>query len=156
MERFWNKVKFPDYIGTDECWEWQAYRTKNGYGGVWLRGEMTRAHRFSYEISVGTIPLGLCVLHRCDNRLCVNPAHLFLGTKTDNARDMCQKGRQAHVRGEAHGLAKLTEADVIEIRRLYATGDHPQREIGALFGVCQVNVGDIVNGDTWAHIKNKG
>ena len=92
LKRFWDKVD-----KADGCWEWTACLKKgkkgNGYGFFWLHGKNFRAHRFSWIINFGNISDGLCVLHRCDNRRCVRPDHLFLGTVTDNNVDAIKKGR---------------------------------------------------------------
>jgi hypothetical protein len=87
-ERFWAKVRT-----SKGCWEWTAC-TRNGYGRLGLNGGVADAHRLSWEMHYGQIPNGLCVLHHCDNRLCVRPDHLFLGTRGDNIADMDAKGRR--------------------------------------------------------------
>lgn len=94
-ERFWSRVK-----KTDSCWNWIGGISPSGYGrfSIGLRGHF--AHRKSYEINIGRIPNNLCILHKCDNRHCVRPDHLFLGTRLDNARDMVNKGRS--IRGDSH------------------------------------------------------
>lgn len=90
--RFWGRA----ILAPSGCREWQGSLGSNGYGQVYYRGRQHKAHRVSWIESHGTIPAGLCVLHRCDNRRCINPEHLFLGTVADNARDMMEKGRCSH------------------------------------------------------------
>jgi Autographiviridae endonuclease len=135
--------------GPDACWPWKASRNKGGYGlaTVPCSGQEL-AHRQSYKVNVGPIPDGLWVLHKCDNRCCQNPRHLFLGTRLDNVRDMHAKGRAADHRGTENPKAKLTPEEVRAIRK--ATGD--QWVIGAKFGVEQSTVSSIKLRKTWKHI----
>lgn len=93
IERFLDKIKLPANL--HDCWEWNAGRsTAQGYGVFYLNNKPIGAHRFSYEHFNGSIPVGLWVLHTCDNRPCVNPFHLFVGTAQDNISDMIKKGRK--------------------------------------------------------------
>ncbi len=148
QERFDEKYQIVEPGG---CWLWTASLFQTGYGKIG-RGSRTDdtkrvdgAHRVSWELHRGPIPSGIQVLHRCDVRCCVNPAHLFLGTQGDNIRDMMAKRRGPT--GEAHGSAKLTDAQVIEIRAL--GGTMSQRKIGERFGVTQSNISAIVRKKTW-------
>lgn len=152
IARFWSKVK----IGNpDECWEWQANLDAKGYGhfqlveGNPLGRTNPRSHRVSWFIAFGTIPENYCVCHKCDNRKCVNPHHLFLGTYDDNNKDRAEKGRSAV--GENAPTAKLTEADVLEIRKMISEGI-TQREIARMFNVAHVAIGNISRGQTWKHL----
>jgi len=77
----------------DECWEWNGTIQNTGYGAKWIKGKQFHTHRLAYAWANGPIPNGMCVCHKCDNKICVNPGHLFLGTQTDNLQDMCRKGR---------------------------------------------------------------
>lgn len=137
--------------GPDECWLWSR-GTNRGYGAHWVGNTTVGAHRFSWEREHGPVPDGLCVLHKCDVRACVNPAHLFLGTKTDNMIDKVNKGRQAHSRGEAAGGVKLSDEDVQEIRNLLQDKSLRQRDIAQAFGVCQMTISLIKRRKTWSHI----
>ena len=145
-DRFNSNVCRDDGTG---CWNWTAYKDKNGYGRIGVNYTSRPAHRVSYEMYCGEIPDGMMVLHSCDNASCVNPGHLSLGTHSENMADMVKKGRQ--VRGAAHKrpCAKLTETDVIAIRA--ATGVL-QRELAAQYGVGQDEISRIRSGKRWNHL----
>jgi hypothetical protein len=133
----------------NHCWEWIGRVKSTGYGYMRAYGRSIGTHRFSWGLHRGPIPDGLHVLHRCDNRACVNPAHLFLGTNADNMHDKFVKAKQA--RGEGHGNAKLTDAAVREIRRRAAAGEG-LTAIGRSLGVGQTTVSYVVKGRTWKHV----
>lgn len=151
-DRFWEKV---DRRGEDDCWPWGGKTTTAGYGQI-SRGRnadgLVYAHRLSYEMAKGPIPDGLVIRHRCDNRVCVNPRHLDVGTYADNSRDCVERGRTAKHQGEAHPQAKVTEADVLEIRRLVSSGVS-QGAVAARFGMSQQGVSNIVTRRNWSHLS---
>jgi DNA-binding CsgD family transcriptional regulator len=128
------------------CWLWLSNLHHRGYGIIIIRGSNRRAHRVAWEVYRGPIPEGMLVCHKCDVRSCVNPDHLFLGTPKINSADMTAKGRQA--RGERHGIAKLTNEDVLNIRRDGRT----QRQIAKAFGVSQGVVWNIKSRKRWVHV----
>lgn len=138
------------------CWDWTAYRLPKGYGQIKSRGKMRAAHRVSYELHVGPIPEGegyhgTCVCHRCDRPCCVNPEHLFPGTNEDNSRDKEEKGRGNHAKGESHGSAKLTAAEVALIKE--ALERLPRGGVSFLarwFGVAHTTIGRIKRGRCWS------
>lgn len=148
QERFEDK-----FTKSGGCWEWTARRHPLGYGMFRIAGSVQYAHRVSYRLYVDEIPEGMCVCHHCDNPGCVNPAHLFLGTHTDNMRDCNNKGRRpaAGVFGEKHGMAKLTNAQVVEIRKMRSEGA-TQFDIAKEFGVARQTISHILCGDTWASV----
>ena len=149
MSSFWSRVSKPN--GEDGCWEWTGSRKPSGYGGFALRGQWEAAHRASWKIHRGDIPDGLHVLHRCDNRRCVNPSHLFLGTHEDNMADCVAKGRT--VRGERKPSAKLTEDDVRAIRSAYVPWKNGVYRLAAEYGVSPGTVTAIVKRRKWAHVS---
>ena len=148
--RFWDKVRIGDY-----CWEWQAQVVRNGYGRFRFFTRKTLAHRASWQMVNGPIPHGLFVCHKCDNRRCVRPSHLFLGTNEDNMADMVAKGRSAACKrvGEDSPVSKLTDDSVREIRRMAAARLLPQMEIAKRFGVCRTTVKNIIGRRAWRHVS---
>jgi len=148
-----NKHSAHGWQGTP-CWDWTAACLPNGYGYFAAHGKMGYAHRYSWEMTHGPIPDGLHVLHHCDRRCCVNPAHLFLGTRSDNMRDMVSKGRAGREspHGEHSPNAKLTEANVREIRAAVAAGAS-RKALARHFGVSAPTVRAVVEGKSWVHVK---
>lgn len=153
--------KFHKSYAVDEatgCWIWTGPITGRPDTApydrrpwVYFDGKTRFAYRVSYEIHVGPIAPGLCACHRCDVPLCVNPDHLFLGTRGDNCRDMARKGRASRPQGERCNTAKLTDAQAAEIRRRYvrlAQNRSNARVLAAEFGIHQSTVADIVFGRT--------
>lgn len=151
-KRFWSKVLRGD---PEECWMWQGAKTYNGYGRFNFEGRLTGAHQASFLLSGRTIESGKCVLHKCDTRGCVNPHHLFLGTRAENMQDMVAKGRHRHQvypegrpHGSRNGRAKLTDAQVLEIRAQLAAGS-TQQALADKFGVVQTSISRIALGQGW-------
>jgi hypothetical protein len=107
-------------IAANGCWNWQLYKDPAGYGRSKLHGHPIMAHRRAWILTYGSIPFGMCVCHACDNPACVNPIHLWLGTRADNDADRDKKNRQA--KGEKMGAAKLTEDIVRLCRGAHARG----------------------------------
>lgn len=161
------------------CWTWLATTDKDGYGKFWFNGGIRFSHRLAWLIQFGEIPDRLCVCHSCDLRICQRGSHLFLGTLAENRADCCAKGRQAkgdthgfrlhpeaHVSGDKHwsrmnperhqgannGNARLTEAQVLEIRRLADAGK-TARELAPLYGVGKSAIIYIANRTTWKTLK---
>ena len=148
-ERFWSHVQI---LGLDDCWLWQAAVVK-GYGKFKADNrKMLASHRIAYELTYGPVPDGLLVCHECDTPLCCNPKHLFAGTPKDNTQDMIKKGRKPDVTGELHGMAKLSGAQVVEMRCLYADGINSQEELATMYGIAVSTVWRIVSGKEWMHV----
>ena len=145
--RFWERVDRKD---ENSCWEWKGKLSSKGYGRIGYKGENIQSHRASWMVHFGGIPVGLHVLHRCDNRKCVNPSHLFLGTNDDNIADMVSKGRNS--RGENSSASKLTEQDVRVIRFLYDELGIKIYILKELFGVCDSVICNVVHRKAWKHV----
>jgi len=142
-------LRFGKYFSIDPasgCYVWTGAIYPNGYGQISVNRRMQLAHRVSWEMANGPIPEGQFVCHRCDTRACVNPDHLFIGTRRENVDDMLAKGRQGH--GESHGNAVLTDDIVRRVRA--AKG--PQVDIAKQFNISKQQVSRIIRGDRWAHV----
>lgn len=146
---FWSRTIPEPNTG---CWLWMGDITSHGYGVARFGSEGNRkvgAHRRAYQFAVGSTPDGIDVCHRCDNRACVNPGHLFLGTRAENLGDMVRKGRSA--RGEKHFRAKLTPEQVLQIRAF--TGDAKARmSLAASLGVSYATILDVQARRSWSHL----
>lgn len=159
ITRFWSKV---DKNG--DCWVWTGSRFTDGYGQFTVAPRNVRAHRFSWVVSHGAIPDGLCVCHKCDNPACVRPDHLFLATSQENTQDKVNKSRQARglrisgnqlnlVTGAGHHSAKLTPTQVREIRAAIEEGT-TNTVLGRRYGVSGAAIRAIRNRKNWAHVSD--
>ena len=147
LNRFWASVSNKSL--EHECWEWQKGLTVAGYGKVKMRPKTLTAHRVAYVIANKESPS--LIMHSCDNRKCVNPAHLMAGTHKENMADMARKGRQAF--GDRHGRTHLSDEDVSKLRLMYAEGAK-MKAIAAHFGIKKGSVTNIACGRYWPHLPN--
>jgi hypothetical protein len=131
------------------CWLWTGATFHKGHGAIRFRGTQWKAHRVSWTANIGEIPQSMCVLHKCDTPCCINPRHLFLGTKGDNNRDRTAKNRGA--KGSRMGTSKLKESDVQIIKQRLRQGA-TAADLGKEFGVSNVAVSQIRLGRTWRHV----
>jgi len=149
--RFWAKV---DRRNEDECWPWLATKSKLGYGKFTLGvNNKVCAHRYSYELTVGPIPNGLLVCHKCDNPKCVNPAHLFIGSHKDNMQDAVRKGRQA--RGRRLPQTKLTDEQVIVAIKLASSAPRMIESTARQFSISGEHLGALMRGKYRAMFKSR-
>lgn len=149
-------------LKTESCWLWTGYKNQRGYGRIKKLGKFVAAHRQAWESANGPVPDGLMVCHTCDNRACVNPQHLFVGTAQDNTDDAVSKGRlkpiavigqpsnEERARGSKHGCAKLTEADVRSVLATPITVT--SKSIAASLGVSPSTIELIRKRRTWKHV----
>lgn len=171
-ERFWAKVNkdgpVPEHMPhLGPCWVWTGSRFPLGYGTVSVASRQNQgAHRVSWRLTQGPIPEGLMVCHRCDNRPCVRPSHLFLSTAKGNFDDMVRKGRrnvargdrlffarhpEMLVRGENHRCAKLTEEQVRELRARVAAGER-QADLAREAGISRASMSKMILRESWKHV----
>lgn len=165
LERLLAKVRYCE----TGCWLWTGTVNGAGYGTIGLGSKEQGkgfVHRVSYEHHVEPIPAGMVICHRCDVKLCVNPAHLFVGTQADNMHDAQAKGRirkgerwatparlAGACKGERHGNAKLTEADILEMFRLFHEEGLNKTQIAKRFSVTREMARNIINRRNWSHVE---
>jgi hypothetical protein len=142
-DRFWFHVRKGK---NHECWEWTAATCRNGYGK--FNGK-TIAHRVAWELTNGHIPENICICHKCDNKLCCNTRHMFMGTQSDNMKDMYQKGRKKSLCGERHPWSKLKLKDVNKIRSIYAGERGQIVALAKEYGVGRQTIREVVHGKRW-------
>jgi len=147
IDRFLSKTKISDA----GCWEWTG-ALNLGYGVFGLFGVARPAHRVSWGLFKGELPKELFICHKCDNRKCVNPDHLFLGTHQDNMDDMVRKGRTPNRVGSNNGFTKLTEREVRIIRAMRNVYKVPYKKIQSAYGLSLTGVRLIVTGQRWKHV----
>lgn len=145
------KLKW-DIDSETECWNVISHAPNNkGYIRIMRNSISYQAHRYVWKKVYGSIPKGLCVLHSCDNRKCINPEHLFLGTDADNMKDMDLKGRRAC--GENHGRAELKNKEIIQIKKLLKEEKYTQTAIASFFNISDSHISNIKANRTWGYIK---
>ena len=144
LNRFESKIH-----KSNKCWDWLASKDRQGYGYFGINRKIKKAHRVAYEQWVGRIPFGLSILHRCDNPPCVNPEHLFLGTKSDNSRDAFDKGRLTQIGlGEHSMAAKLNNESVLFVKASQESNSNLARRLGVDRGTIRA----IRVGKSWKHL----
>lgn len=129
------------------CWEWVAAKAAQRYAFLQHEGKNILGHRYVYELTHGSIPDGMVVRHKCDNKCCINPEHLELGTNADNMRDKAERGRAT--RGETHHKAKLSEVEVVSI----LTSGYSNVEEAQRHGVSEAVISNIRRRRIWKHVK---
>lgn len=145
LDNFWNKI----FYCPSGCWIWTGQSNPGtGYGAIRYNTKRTDTHRFSYALRYGEIPKGMEVCHKCDVRLCVNPDHLFLGTRLDNAQDMARKNRGTI--GQKNPNAKITNLQAVVIREALQLFE--QKSIAKYFNVTPQTVSGIASGRTWRKV----
>jgi hypothetical protein len=143
----WDEVVRVPALGP--CHEWRGARHPQGYGQMSIKGRTTPAHRASLEASGVSIHAGMVACHRCDNPPCINPAHLYPGTYSQNTNDFYSRSGFQRPRGAAHPMAKLTSDEVEHIRNTYADGAMLQRELAKLYGVSLNTIWRVIHHKTW-------
>jgi HNH endonuclease len=141
------------YVGESGCWIYTGGWGSNGYGVIWHEGKQKSVHRVSFELYKGPVPPGLYVLHKCNNKPCFNPDHLYAGTAKQNTADMIEAGRFVDNSGERNGRAILSKREVGEIKFLIAEGQLSYREIGQIYGAAPNTVKTIASGRNWPLVE---
>jgi hypothetical protein len=152
--RFWTKVDAQNFQ-PDECWVWRGCILQSGHGQFSVKGKGAYAHRVSYEMAHGKIPPNRIICHKCNNPACVNPNHLYAGTKKSNTQDSINAGTFCYAyagRGTAHPNSKLTDQDVRNIRDDRIFDGTSNRKLASKYGVSYRAITKIIYRETWAHV----
>ena len=152
IERFWNKV---EKRGEDECWLWHGNIDHEGYGNLGVsfpKNTSIKAHRLSYYLHYGEIDSKKVIMHKCDFPQCTNPNHLIMGTQKENVDDCITKGRRALQDKENNNRRILNEEKVINIKRLYETGNYTYKFLADMFGVSESAINYVINNKSWQGI----
>lgn len=144
MQRFWAKVA---RRGDDDCWEWTGGRDSSGYGNFHANGEL-RAHRFSYKLHFGKIEDGAHILHKCNNKGCVNPRHLKAGTHQENMQDMAASGVQKGTRQKHAVISERISSKILDM----LLAGKKQRDVAEEFGICRAVVASVASGASWGWV----
>jgi len=145
-ERFWSKVRVAD----NGCLEWTGAVSSSGYGNFNLNGKTWKAHRYAFFETFGSIPEKAFICHHCDNPLCVNPGHLFAGSRQDNVDDMMSKGRAKKASGMCHHTTHEDIQNIAkQVRDIYKRGEIRQIDLADRFGISQGTVSQIIRGVHW-------
>lgn len=152
IKSFWNRVIIT--ANDNQCWLWKGAFDNKGYGNKYWNGKFRKAHQVAWILPNYVIPRGMEICHSCDNPACVNPKHLFLGTRQDNVDDMVAKNRGNYPgsKGEKNGNRKLRSEDVIAIRQKYATGNISYQILAQEFGLTKAHIGRIVKRKLWKEL----
>ncbi len=154
-------IRLKSKVNKKGCWIWNGLKNENQYGHLKVNGKRKIASRASFEIFNGPIPKNMEVCHSCDVPSCVNPKHLWIGTRKENMADCAKKKRYIHyvcpekiTRGEKHHFSKLNENKVRKIRSLYVPRKYSIYRLAKEFGVNPITIYDIVKGNHWRHVKD--
>lgn len=144
------RIENRTFYSPDGCWYWLGYTNNRGYGLISANGKPNLTHRVNYELLKGKIPTGMLACHHCDNPMCINPDHIFIGTTHDNMQDKVRKGRSSNNLGYNNPNAIVTANQVLEIRSLKATKTY--KEIAKIYGISHHYAWNLVNRKSWKHI----
>ena len=150
------RLPFRFVSDTDECILWPTARQRDGYGFMRVQGKRLLAHRVIWQKANGrAVPAGMLVMHTCDNRICVNPNHLEIGSHKDNVLDCVRKGRRNQARGTRCPHAKLNEEQINTLRECYRQSQPCHETLARMFGVTRSAISQVLRGKTWNHVPGE-